>query len=32
MKKVLPIPVHQDVTELWLADLVKRIGQEKAAT
>lgn len=30
MEKVLPIPVHQDVTESWLTHLVKQISQEKA--
>ncbi len=29
MEKVLPIPIHQDVPELWLMGLLKRINVEK---
>jgi len=29
LEKVLPIPIHQEVSESWLTDLVKRISQGK---
>lgn len=31
LEKVLPVPIHQDVTESWLTGILKRISDEKAA-
>ena len=31
LEKVLPVPIHQDVTESWLTGILKRIGDEKAS-
>lgn len=32
LEKVLPVPVHQDITELWLAGILKAIGDKSSGS